>query len=182
MPQYIKKAPWYVNNTEQDEALKHQRRANDQAASNIYESTRRETSGQLVTKFRKGACTNCGALTHQAKTCIERPRKLGAQFTGRDFGKDEVIREVQLGYAAKRDRWNGYNPDQYKQEVVETWRTVEDAKDQKKQELAAEKQKKRELKAIEKQSLLEQGKPPLVDSSESSDSDDDSDIDNGDQD
>ena len=50
-------------------------------------------------------------MTHQAKTCIERPRKIGAVFTGKSFGKDEVIREVQMGYAAKRDRWNGYNPD-----------------------------------------------------------------------
>lgn len=50
-------------------------------------------------------------MTHQAKTCIERPRKIGAKFSGRDFGKDEVIRQVEMGYAAKRDRWNGYNPD-----------------------------------------------------------------------
>ena len=52
-----------------------------------------------------------------------------------------------MGYAAKRDRWNGYNPDQYKTEVEQTWRTIEDAKEQKKKEVAAEKQKKRELKA-----------------------------------
>ena len=92
MPQYIKKAPWYVNNKEQDEALKHQRRTADQSGASIYESTLRDTTGQLVTKFRKGACTNCGSLTHQAKTCIERPRKVGAKFTGKDFGRDEVIR------------------------------------------------------------------------------------------
>lgn len=71
-------------------------------------------------------------MTHQAKTCIERPRKIGAVYTGKSFGKDEVIREVQMGYAAKRDRWNGYNPDQYKAEIIETWKTVEDAKQVKK--------------------------------------------------
>jgi hypothetical protein len=37
-----------------------------------------------------------------------------------------------MGYAAKRDRWNGYNPDQYKAEIIETWKTVEDAKQVKK--------------------------------------------------
>jgi len=55
-----------------------------------------------------------------------------------------------MGYAAKRDRWNGYNPNQYKTEVEESWRTIEDAKEQNKQEIAAEKLKKREIKAIEK--------------------------------
>ena len=38
-----------------------------------------------VTKFRKGACENCGAMTHQAKNCTERPRKLGARVTGSDI-------------------------------------------------------------------------------------------------
>jgi hypothetical protein len=33
-----------------------------------------------------------------------------------------------MGYAAKRDRWSGYNPDQYKSEVMETWRTIEEVK------------------------------------------------------
>jgi pre-mRNA-processing factor SLU7 len=70
----------------------------------------RGISSNVVTKFRKGACTNCGAMTHSAKTCIERPRKVGAKFSGQNFGKDEIIAEQKLGYAAKRDRWNNYNP------------------------------------------------------------------------
>lgn len=45
------------------------------------------------------------------KACIERPRKVGAKWSGKNFGKDEEIQEVVMGYAAKRDRWNGYNPD-----------------------------------------------------------------------
>ncbi len=85
-------------------------------------------SSQLVTKFRKGACTNCGAITHNAKTCIERPRKVGAKYSGRDFGRDEDIREVVLGYAAKRDRWNGYDPAHYKQDVIDQWTTIDEAK------------------------------------------------------
>jgi pre-mRNA-processing factor SLU7 len=50
-------------------------------------------------------------MTHTAKTCIERPRKVGAKFTGKDIGQDEVISHVKLNYEGKRDRWNGYDPD-----------------------------------------------------------------------
>ena len=53
-------------------------------------------------------------MTHNAKTCIERPRKIGAKFTGKNIGQDETITEAQLGYEAKRDRWNGYNPNNYR--------------------------------------------------------------------
>ena len=74
----------------------------------------------MVTKFRKGSCTNCGAMTHNAKSCIERPRKIGAKYTGKDLGRDEVIEHVKLDYEGKRDRWNGYNPDNYKF-VIEEW-------------------------------------------------------------
>ena len=35
---------------------------------------------QTVTKFRKGACSNCGAMTHKTKDCCERPRKKGAKW------------------------------------------------------------------------------------------------------
>ena len=35
-----------------------------------------------IKKFRKGACTNCGAMTHKKSECVERPRRRGAKITG----------------------------------------------------------------------------------------------------
>jgi len=46
-------------------------------------------SRQAATKFRKGACTNCGAMTHQVKECTERPRKLKAIYSETNIAKDE---------------------------------------------------------------------------------------------
>jgi pre-mRNA-processing factor SLU7 len=81
-----------------------------------------------VTKFRKGACTNCGAMTHTVKTCCERPRKVGARFSNRDFCRDETIEELEFdSYDAKRDRWNGYDPNAYKS-VIKEWTKVEEEK------------------------------------------------------
>ena len=109
------------------EVLHHQRREQSGKKQSIYEYHKRglvQYPNQTVTKFRKGACTNCGAMTHSSKTCIERPRKIGAKHTGKDIGRDEVLVQVELGWEAKRDQWNGYNPAQYK-EVIEEYEMKE---------------------------------------------------------
>ena len=48
-------------------------------------------------------------MTHDAKSCVERPRKLGARWNNKDMRPDEVIQEVNLDFEGKRDRWNGYD-------------------------------------------------------------------------
>ena len=58
--------------------------------SNWYQKGLIAGSNKTVTKFRKGACTNCGAMTHKAKECMERPRKVGANYTSKDIGQDEI--------------------------------------------------------------------------------------------
>src|SRR5271155_19898 len=70
---------------------------------------RGQRAGPAATKYRKGACQNCGAMTHTAKDCLERPRKLGAKYTGRDIQPDEIIRRFDQSFEGKRDRWNGYD-------------------------------------------------------------------------
>jgi pre-mRNA-processing factor SLU7 len=80
---------------------------------------RGQRAGPAATKFRKGACENCGAVTHKRADCMERPRKKGAKFTGKNIAADEIIEEFEGGYDAKRDRWNGYDPSEHKKLLEE---------------------------------------------------------------
>jgi pre-mRNA-processing factor SLU7 len=52
---------------------------------------------------------------------------VGAKYTGRDIQADEVIADVNLGWDAKRDRWNGYDATEY-QTVIEEYGELEAAK------------------------------------------------------
>jgi pre-mRNA-processing factor SLU7 len=47
-------------------------------------------------------------LTHKTKDCVDRPRKSGAKWTGKNIQPDEYINKLELAWDAKRDRWNGY--------------------------------------------------------------------------
>ena len=90
-----------------------------------------------VTKFKKDACTNCGAMTHKVKECVERPRKIGAKYTNRDIARDEINTNnqgIKLNYEGKRDRWNGYDNDQYKANVDE-WNMIAQIEKEKRQAL-----------------------------------------------
>lgn len=121
IPSFISKRPFWAETTADADYLEHQRLQSapkdtlDQAK--WYE--RGKKVGPAATKFRKGACENCGAMTHKTKECLSRPRKLGARWTGRDIQADEVVEDVQLGWDAKRDRWNGYDPREYSAVVKE---------------------------------------------------------------
>jgi len=52
-------------------------------------------------------------VTHKTKFCFERPRKVGAKYTNEDIKPDDIIVNIEIDYDGKRDRWNGYNPDEY---------------------------------------------------------------------
>ncbi len=84
-------------------------------------------TGPASTKFRKGACENCGAMTHKTKECLNRPRAKGAKWTGRDIQADELVQDVKLGWEAKRDRWNGYDATEYRA-VIEEYEELENLK------------------------------------------------------
>lgn len=75
-------------------------------------------------KYRKGACENCGSMTHKRKDCLERPRKIGVKYDPRDIQPDEFVQEADLSFDGKRDRWAGYDPEEFS-EVIETFESVE---------------------------------------------------------
>jgi len=130
IPQYISTVPWYVDPT-QRASLKHQRcqPEKQKELSTLNEWYKRGIkTDKVATRFRKGACQNCGAITHKKRDCLERPRKIGARYTGSDIAPDEHIQpNLKLDFDGKRDRWNGYNALNH-QEVVDEYAKVEVAK------------------------------------------------------
>lgn len=110
IPQYMSSAPWYLN--AERPSLKHQRnwKGDPNYTKDWYE---RGATVYQAEKYRKGACTNCGAMTHDSKLCLERPRKQGARWTSKNIAPDEKVQEIVLNFEGKRDRWNGYDPSAY---------------------------------------------------------------------
>ncbi|KAH8589893.1 Pre-mRNA-splicing factor slu7 [Bisporella sp. PMI_857] len=127
IPSFISKKPFYIGeDDDQNDYLEHQRLQKAQADQSKWYD-RGKKAGPAATKFRKGACENCGAMTHKTKECLSRPRAKGAKWTGKDIQADEVIQEVKLGWDAKRDRWNGYDAKDY-MAVIEDRNQFEDLK------------------------------------------------------
>ncbi|PPD92762.1 hypothetical protein GOBAR_DD10291 [Gossypium barbadense] len=108
--QYISSAPWYLN--AERPSLKHQRkwRSDPNYTKSWYDRGAKIFQAE---KYRKGACENCGAMTHDAKSCIERPRKKRAKWTNMHIATDEKIETFEQDYDGKRDRWNGYDASTY---------------------------------------------------------------------
>ncbi|KAK3704840.1 hypothetical protein QZH41_016149 [Actinostola sp. cb2023] len=131
IPQYISSAPWYYGTL--GPTLKHQRTQEEKQKQ--YDDIaswykRGITTESISVKFRKGACENCGAMTHKKKDCVERPRRVGARFTGEDIRPDEYYQSIlKLDYDGKRDRWNGYNVDEHKK-IAKEFDKIELAKQQ----------------------------------------------------
>eukprot|EP00887_Chlorella_sp_A99_P007525 scaffold2.g7525.t1 len=111
VPQFMAAAPWYLNADKP--SLKHQKNWKDGVQDDRAWYDRGVKVFQ-ATKFRKGACENCGSMAHKTKDCMERPRSKGARWTGKGIAADEKVEDIHLAtFDAKRDRWNGYNPDEW---------------------------------------------------------------------
>ncbi|XP_017873147.1 PREDICTED: pre-mRNA-splicing factor Slu7 [Drosophila arizonae] len=133
IPQYISNAPWYYGS--QGPTLKHQRPQHEDERGQLDKKAPKglDTS-KLVTKFRKGACENCGAMTHKKKDCLERPRKVQAKYAESIVVHDEhIVNDSSINYDEKRDRWSSYDPSNHR-EIIEEYEKVEEAKRQLKAE------------------------------------------------
>jgi len=127
IPSFISKKPFYIgDDDDQNDYLEHQRLQKAQSDQSKWYD-RGKKLGPAATKFRKGACENCGAMTHKTKECLSRPRAKGARWTGKDIQADEVVQDVSMGWDAKRDRWNGYDPKEYKA-VIDEYTELEELK------------------------------------------------------
>ncbi|KAK4609042.1 Pre-mRNA-splicing factor slu7 [Fulvia fulva] len=132
IPSFIAKKPFYIDDNTASDAdyLEHQRlqqqKNHDPLATSQWYDRGKKTA-PAATKYRKGACENCGSMSHKAKDCLQRARKKGAKWTGRDIAADEKVSDVKLGWDAKRDRWNGFEATEYKQ-VIEEYNAIEDMK------------------------------------------------------
>ncbi|KAJ3394731.1 mRNA splicing protein [Entophlyctis sp. JEL0112] len=123
IPHYIAEAPWYLDI--KHATLKHQRgpapKVDD--PNEWYERGVKDTS-VVNKKFRKGACENCGAMSHKTRDCLDRPRTKTAKQLNRTLGADEKTQQISLGFDAKRDRWNGYDSSNHSK-IISDWELVE---------------------------------------------------------
>lgn len=58
---------------------------------------------------------------------MDRPRKTGAKWSGKDIKADEIIQEIELDYDSKRDRWNGYDPSEHAK-IYDEYEKIEEAR------------------------------------------------------
>mmetsp|Transcript_7958 Transcript_7958/g.20097 ORF Transcript_7958/g.20097 Transcript_7958/m.20097 type:complete len:673 (-) Transcript_7958:36-2054(-) len=153
-PSFITSAPWYLN---QDKpSLKHHQAWNKKEAG-TKEWYKRGTKGDVKTKFIKGACENCGATTHTKKDCVERPRSVGAKWNGKNLMPDEYIEDLKLDWDGKRDRWNGFQVEDYKA-IQDEWERVEQERRNRKAHEMEERAKLKERLKAQKKALKKKRK------------------------
>lgn len=136
IPKYMVDVPWYVTYDHSKPTLKHQRYHDEQKvkvdgmdkwynrAAVIQPSERK-----LSLKYREGACENCGAMGHQRKDCLEKPRKRLAKYGAEVIAPDDFQQpELKLSFDGKRDRWNGVDMDVHQEKIRADFEKLEEAR------------------------------------------------------
>ncbi|CAM9024661.1 unnamed protein product [Wickerhamomyces anomalus] len=153
VPKYIKDAPWYQPKTNPEDYLSHHRTSSTQEPNSepkIGQGIKDEfipteeidpTSQQRHRIKKKGRCKNCGG-DHDKKDCLERPGLINVKQTGKVSKRNEDV-----DYDGKRDRWYGYDVNDYTKYL----------KDWKEKEAKKEPEEKREYDTDEEIELKELG-------------------------
>ena len=181
IPEYMSKAPWYLNQ-EEGSGLKHQRLKEKERLDAIEAGKKRRFVTHRAKKYRKGACKNCGSMSHKTKNCMERPRKRGAFITGQDIAADEtVVQEHASTWVGKRDRWAGYDAAMHQKKISAMYKLAEEKRQQVREEMKQKKRMEEEKKKMAKKE--ENGKEDESgDETSDSSTDDDTDRDTDDED
>jgi len=127
IPSFISKKPWFLGeDDDHNDYLEHQRLQKAQLDQSEW-FDRAKKVAPAATKYRKGACENCGSMSHKTKECLSRPRKAGAKWTNKDIQPDREIKEVSLSWDSKRDRWKNFDPADFSK-VVDEYTQLEELK------------------------------------------------------
>eukprot|EP01029_Cantina_marsupialis_P002181 TRINITY_DN1198_c0_g1_i9.p1 TRINITY_DN1198_c0_g1~~TRINITY_DN1198_c0_g1_i9.p1 ORF type:complete len:271 (-),score=84.07 TRINITY_DN1198_c0_g1_i9:1011-1823(-) len=152
IPEFMAKAPWYAQASEEGKGLDHQRRNVENNFDDFNAHYAKGVKTFQAKRFRRGACKNCGAMSHKTRDCCERPRKVKASISRRNIAADELVHEeLKLTWDGKRDQYKGWNPASQKalieksqQAEIERTRLREELKLQKLEEKKKEISKRRE--------------------------------------
>lgn len=126
IPHFIANTPWY---TKDQNSTTTTSKSQSLLKNDIwYDREPTTTAAPAAKKFRKGACTNCGSMSHKAKDCLERPRKVGAKYNNTNIRSDETVQEISTTWESKRDRWSGFKADDYAK-IVDAVKKPETSKD-----------------------------------------------------
>lgn len=131
IPKFIKDAPWYAASGDDgtnDDYLAHhrsgkefQKNSEPRIGSGIRDDFVRDPNKEPThsvntarRRLRKAKCTTCGSMTHDKSQCLEKPQKKRIDRENLeldDAGKGR--RNESLDYDGKRDRWYGYDVNEY---------------------------------------------------------------------
>jgi pre-mRNA-processing factor SLU7 len=125
--------PWYVTYDHSKPTLKHQRSHDEKKATfdgmEKWYARGQDKNGPTSMKYRAGACENCGAMGHQRKDCLEKPRKRLAKYGAPVIAADDVKQpELKLSFDGKRDRWNGIDLDTHQEKIRTEFEKLEEAR------------------------------------------------------
>ncbi len=160
-PEFITNRPWYLG--ESGPSLTHHSKQKNDELLSVAETDELIQAKRLAArtsskaeKFRPGACRNCGAMGHKTIECVERPRsaKSAAWKSNQAYAKDDVVLKLEdhgkVGYDTKRDRWQGYRPEQHR-ETVERYSKMDEERNRlRKEQMEQEEKHKREEEAKQK--------------------------------